>query len=1365
MSDYPPTPSFGLTLSFAASGPSSSTARPIAPSGNRHTTVNMQKKPPVQSSAINSAQLAYQHNSNISGFNVPPSYQAPRLGQFSKGQIPPPPFPPLPATFQDIPVQMPLSATGSGLNPSHTSPPLHRPGQASNIRGTANIDYLMAPSDKEEGELSDREIERKSSSSVQETGMVVPQPTRTGTIDRSHVTDTGGAWNYKEQKGKPPTINPARDPRKGTIQNKSAVSSSWAPSGPRAYDGHPPNRHANMPKGSSLSPLGNRRYDQHIPAHRDNGLSYVQRSLSPQNPVSELKNALTDTSSPPHSQAASQKVHSSKPSTPGHCSPTVGKPYSEIRNLAKNAVLNLIPLKVEYKDFVNEGINEEVVKGLFEELRLRIPIPTPTQESPPRKASSTGLDRSSQGGATHNKGTITPRGIPTIKASVTSHAPLQLQASAEKSQAPELVVDENDSTPPIRKVPPTSVSTEVGAQSVNGSAEPKLSRAELIKQHLSGIESKKAKIAESVEEAKMQGLSNAATDREKDLAAEKEKKVKNELIRLRMEALKKSTSLKGSGPSSVNSVDAEKAASQSHATATSPPETPLGKQQAPTPTAAIGASVPFTGIPGLFMTSSSAPSNDASSNSNQDPTPPPQPQAHGINRRKRPVAADFEDTPMSTTSSFKRPFGRSRVDRPLVIEVSDDETADGDDDSDMDLDDGDGPDSDRPQKPMQSSQARGSIRDFPPLPDFPNKRRPGMWGSAPVSTMNTPPLSKDSPFSYPNGRGKSSAKEDLKKKIEQIELVRKKIAELEQKKAKPGPSRGQTPGSSPGRSVHAVKKDEIQKLSDKKDVIAAAAAAAAEEIDRLIEDANRQANVNKLAEAQEADLMKAQQEMKAKAEFEHQKQLRLAEIESGIPLIDAEVEKSRSKLEELRAETAKWEAAVRQGLEGKKKLMEELERLGAEESRASAEAEVHAEGESPQRDSHGVNRYSGRAEERRAHSVAMTKAVSDATEGSRRNEITQDLLDISNERTTAKLATGAELSLQEAPMKATTSAKTTLPAKSPDAVDTQQGGTVGSELKDQIETDTNLLPGQDANIPPSEVIQAAPHVPEASVESTTDANEAADTEMGNAGAVDLNRLSIVNSPEVEPASINEDKLPTTGNETDQEGGGEPNDSRESSHESDFYEPPEATHSPFHVRTSSSPDQARTHAIGLTNQSTAGSEAQGDKHAIPPKQKAVIPIEKPTSKEYFTPYISPLKQFRAYRYHRNYLKDVPGGFRSLTYSHNIDANKPLCMFETSGGVCNDPGCQGQHFRDMKLNDDMVLVHLGSVNEGHDAEEKAQYTEGLKQIIQNMRTQKVKDFSTVASQITGYRSRFLRDESRVLILDLQNQQPGVQAGGTS
>jgi hypothetical protein len=259
----------------------------------------------------------------------------------------------------------------------------------------------------------------------------------------------------------------------------------------------------------------------------------------------------------------------------------------------------------------------------------------------------------------------------------------------------------------------------------------------------------------------------------------------------------------------------------------------------------------------------------------------------------------------------------------------------------------------------------------------------------------------------------------------------------------------------------------------------------------------------------------------------------------------------------------------------------------------------------------GVNRYNGRAEERRTHSVAMTKAVSDATEGSSRDEIIRESLDVSNEGTTAthaNLATEADLPLQEVSIKTTASAKPALPARSPDAIDTQQYDTEGSETKVKTETETNLLPNQDLNIPPTEIIQGTPHVPMANIEPTTDANEAADTEMGDAGVVDFNRLSIVNSPEVEPTSTNEDKLPAIGNVTDQEGG-EPSDSRESSYESDFYEPPEATHSPFHVRTSSSSDQARTNAIGLTNQYTAGAEAQGDKQPLPPEQEAVIPIEK------------------------------------------------------------------------------------------------------------------------------------------------------------
>lgn len=66
---------------------------------------------------------------------------------------------------------------------------------------------------------------------------------------------------------------------------------------------------------------------------------------------------------------------------------------------------------------------------------------------------------------------------------------------------------------------------------------------------------------------------------------------------------------------------------------------------------------------------------------------------------------------------------------------------------------------------------------------------------------------------------------------------------------------------------------------------------------------------------------------------------------------------------------------------------------------------------------------------------------------------------------------------------------------------------------------------------------------------------------------------------------------------------------------------------------------------------------------------------------FKPYESLLKKFKGYRYHPDYPREVQGGYRSLTYSHQIDPNKELCRYEVASGVCNDSSCDYQHFRDM------------------------------------------------------------------------------------
>ncbi|KAJ5360486.1 hypothetical protein N7517_009677 [Penicillium concentricum] len=139
-----------------------------------------------------------------------------------------------------------------------------------------------------------------------------------------------------------------------------------------------------------------------------------------------------------------------------------------------------------------------------------------------------------------------------------------------------------------------------------------------------------------------------------------------------------------------------------------------------------------------------------------------------------------------------------------------------------------------------------------------------------------------------------------------------------------------------------------------------------------------------------------------------------------------------------------------------------------------------------------------------------------------------------------------------------------------------------------------------------------------------------------------------------------------------------------------------------------------------------------------------------SKQRFTPYTSPLRTFKAYRYHPHYAEDVPSGYRSLTYSHNIDSMKYMCPYELAGGVCNDRSCEFQHLRDMTLSDDKILVQMGSAREGQTEEEKEAYLAGLKEIINDLRRDKVKDFNTVASEIAAYRRRFLQDPSRVLSL---------------
>ncbi|KAJ4375961.1 hypothetical protein N0V83_001241 [Neocucurbitaria cava] len=135
---------------------------------------------------------------------------------------------------------------------------------------------------------------------------------------------------------------------------------------------------------------------------------------------------------------------------------------------------------------------------------------------------------------------------------------------------------------------------------------------------------------------------------------------------------------------------------------------------------------------------------------------------------------------------------------------------------------------------------------------------------------------------------------------------------------------------------------------------------------------------------------------------------------------------------------------------------------------------------------------------------------------------------------------------------------------------------------------------------------------------------------------------------------------------------------------------------------------------------------------------------------FTPYESPLRMFKSYRYHPSYAQDVAGGFLSLTFSHQIDPAKPLCQYESAGGSCNDPECSDQHFRDIGITGEKLLVQLGTANPGKSPEEKQKWNDGLRGVLKELRQKNIKDPNGIAVEIAKYRRQFLNDDTRVVNL---------------
>lgn len=112
--------------------------------------------------------------------------------------------------------------------------------------------------------------------------------------------------------------------------------------------------------------------------------------------------------------------------------------------------------------------------------------------------------------------------------------------------------------------------------------------------------------------------------------------------------------------------------------------------------------------------------------------------------------------------------------------------------------------------------------------------------------------------------------------------------------------------------------------------------------------------------------------------------------------------------------------------------------------------------------------------------------------------------------------------------------------------------------------------------------------------------------------------------------------------------------------------------------------------------------------------------------------------------------MSGGLKSLTYSNRIDPRKELCPTELQGEPCSDDHCQFQHIEQLSAGDDQILLELGRADD-YTGEQKARFIQGLRELLQSFRTEKVKDFERIAHGIIEYRHKFLGDQSKILPLE--------------
>ncbi|KAI0859041.1 hypothetical protein F4860DRAFT_484320 [Xylaria cubensis] len=692
-----------------------------------------QAAPPTLPANYATSQSAYSHNST----------RIPGLGLGGGPMAPAPPFPP--ALAQQWPAQG-QPQTNTYLQ-SHQQPPSSLPQKPS-------VSHQQPHNALEEGELSEGEFEdlyepKAPTDPSQAPLHNKPHHTLISLDSRGgSVGDADGSSIYDPHDPQVTHDDSATQARSNTAPSaaQECPDDEWEPSYP------------DRERSGSYSP-----YLSPREVHRKHSIGKIT-SKTTDRVESSKSTQQTDIPLPKTSSAMAQPNETNFALGANNVGPTSAskhEPYAnglspirsplEAKKKAQEAILGLWPLKVRYQDYIDEGVDTNVVKTLFKDLGLDVPNPKTVTVST----------------KTTNDVQSTPvRAVPPSNTSPKPQSP-----STRKTQAPLPDVNQPNRKDDKSKSGGTKVAEKSAAEERKDKIARKLAamaqktttaqppgQGASASTPVSAPASAAADVAVSVPSPSPAPIpapapvettpSTAGTKLDSattQSAVTKTRAENNAILQQKLAALKKQQAQLAAEKARVISNESTTASSP----AVEPTHVDTNRNGNSTPNNRPVASVQQNsnqqnelpgiskdeGIPGLSFPSLSLPQS-----------------AQGSSRSlKRPVASDFDNF----TPRFE-PLKRTRTDERLVIDVSDDE--------DVEMDIGSPTEELQPSADSNGAPPRPALGTFPPLSDGLNRRQQDSPAS---SSAPTPPV--------------HGARIDLLQK--RIEEAKRLIAEAEAKKA------------------------------------------------------------------------------------------------------------------------------------------------------------------------------------------------------------------------------------------------------------------------------------------------------------------------------------------------------------------------------------------------------------------------------------------------------------------------------------------------------------------------------------------------------------------------------------------------------